>query len=258
MIERMVFERKQWEGLNSSCWTVVGKPHRIQTNATFIRSFAHSLSLMYNHPHRNSDSVSRSFTTEQRAKQAWSLGFSLLQQGHALRSLEHFHAALQLDASFARCLVDRAAAYAQLNDLASALRDVDCALACNPTSALALSTRAEVLARMGRFHEALASWNAAIDVDEEDVQYLVSRARTLLALGLVNEAIIDLNDAIEAYPEFVEALMIRGLTLIEMERQEEGERDLASVLELEASKEREIQMTRDRMRVGESFTSTIS
>lgn len=113
---------------------------------------------------------------------------------------------------------ERALAYYEYGDLASALKDFDKTLELEPDFASAFHDRGICRFELGMADQAMGDFDKAIELDSSYYEAYFNRALIHDEKGHKKEALADLTRAIEINPEFGDAYYNRGVYLLNTDR----------------------------------------
>jgi tetratricopeptide (TPR) repeat protein len=108
--------------------------------------------------------------------------------------------------------------FLQRGDHASAVKQIDAALACDPGNSVALNNRGIALKGLKRLDDALASCDRALAVRPDYAEALANRANVLQLLGRLEEALASYDRLVALEPHSAAAHANRGDVLRELKR----------------------------------------
>lgn len=167
-----------------------------------------------------------------RASREVGKGNLALSMGRYREAVEHYNEAIRLDSSnpaLNAIHYSRAAAYAELGELSSALDDIGASLALR-TSADALAVRAAIFLKMGRAQEALADADEAVQL-KPSIENLLTRAGVHLAQEQFEKAAEDCGLALKREPT-PGSFLLRSEILLRAGRPEEALEDAEQAVKL--------------------------
>jgi tetratricopeptide (TPR) repeat protein len=138
--------------------------------------------------------------TEHEPDNAWGqymLGLSSWKIGQHARALEAFDAALRLDPSHRKSLLNSARVLLETARPQDALERVDRALAIEPLSAEGLRLKGRALYELGRYDEAIDAYQRGLALDDRDVWAMNNLGYLYIQQGRSDEALRPLARAVE-------------------------------------------------------------
>ena len=125
------------------------------------------------------------------------LGLSNWKIGQHTQALEAFDAALTLDPSHRKSLLNSARVLLEISRPEDALERVDRALAIEPLSAEGLRLKGRALHELGRIPEAIDAYERALAVDDRDVWAMNNLGYLYIQQGRSDAALLPLARAVE-------------------------------------------------------------
>ena len=138
--------------------------------------------------------------TEREPENAWGqymLGLSSWKIGNHTRALEAFDAALRLDPSHRKSLLNSARVLLETSRPQDALERVERALAIEPMSAEALRLKGRAHSELGQFTDAIDAYQRALAVDDRDVWAMNNLGYLYIQQGRSDAALLPLARAVE-------------------------------------------------------------
>ena len=138
--------------------------------------------------------------TEHEPDNAWGqymLGLSSWKIGQHARALEAFDAALRLDPSHRKSLLNSARVLLETARPQDALERVDRALAIEPLSAEGLRLKGRALYELGRYDEAIDAYQRTLALDDRDVWAMNNLGYLYIQQGRSDAALLPLARAVE-------------------------------------------------------------
>lgn len=129
-------------------------------------------------------------------------------------SVEQLTGMIAGDPDNSQLYYERALAYYEYGDLASALKDLDKTLELEPDFASAYHDRGICRFELGMADSALSDFNQAIILDSSYFEAYFNRALIYDEKGKQKEALADLSEAIRINPDFGDAYYNRGVYLL--------------------------------------------
>jgi tetratricopeptide (TPR) repeat protein len=118
----------------------------------------------------------------------------------------------------AQLYYERALAYYEYDDLASALKDFDKTIALEPDFVSAYHDRGICHFELGMLEKSLEDFNKAIELDEKYAEAYFNRSLVYDELGMSAKALEDLNMAIKIDPDFGDAYYNRAVYTLNTDR----------------------------------------
>jgi predicted Zn-dependent protease len=140
---------------------------------------------------------------ESEPENAWGqymLGLSSWKIGQHTRALEAFDAALRLDPSHRKSLLNSARVLLETSRPGDALERVERALAIEPLSAEALRLKGRAHHELGQFPQAIDAYERALAVDDRDVWAMNNLGYLYVQQGRSDAALLPLARAVELRP----------------------------------------------------------
>ncbi|MCG9911575.1 MAG: tetratricopeptide repeat protein [Flavobacteriales bacterium] len=131
---------------------------------------------------------------------------------------EQITAMISTEPDNAQLYYERALAYYEYDDLASALKDFDKTIALEPDFVSAYHDRGICHFELGMLEKSLKDFNKAIELDEEYVEAYFNRSLVYDELGMAAKALDDLNTAIKIDPDFGDAYYNRAVYTLNTNR----------------------------------------
>ena len=138
--------------------------------------------------------------TESEPENAWGqymLGLSSWKIGEHTRALEAFDAALRLDPSHRKSLLNSARVLLETSRPQDALDRIERALAIEPLSSEALRLKGRAHHELGQFAEAIDAYERALAVDDRDVWAMNNLGYLYIQQGRSDAALLPLARAVE-------------------------------------------------------------
>jgi predicted Zn-dependent protease len=167
--------------------------------ATVVPSYGDAERAFHRGRYEEAASMFEAYTASQ-PDNAWGqymLGLSNWKIGQHTRALEAFDAALQLDPSHRKSLLNSARVLLELSRPEDALERVDRALAIEPMSAEALRLKGRAQHALGRIPEAIDAYERALAVDDRDVWSMNNLGYLYIQQGRSDAALLPLARAVE-------------------------------------------------------------
>jgi predicted Zn-dependent protease len=138
--------------------------------------------------------------TESEPENAWGhymLGLSNWKIGQHTRALEAFDAALRLDPSHRKSLLNSARVLLETNQPQDALERIERALSIEPLSAEGLRLEGRAYDALGKFDEAIDAYQRALAIDDRDVWAMNNLGYLYIQQGRSDAALLPLARAVE-------------------------------------------------------------
>ncbi len=128
-------------------------------------------------------------------------------------AIDDFSQSLDLDATFAPALLERALAYYALREFEVALEDLNAYLKLDPNSAEGFSTRGTARVEMQKYAEAEADFAKAIELDKQLSLPWFERARMWMRRHNAPAAVSDLAETLKRDPRHLDATIFLATLL---------------------------------------------
>lgn len=129
------------------------------------------------------------------------IGYFYIEKNELNKAEAYYKKAVGLDLNCSRCYMNLGRIWALRSVEDEALKNLNTAIALNPTDSSAYLLRAQVKQYFGKGIMALSDFDEAIDLAPKNAQYRIERAKCNASLNLLPAAQRDYNKAIELEPE---------------------------------------------------------
>jgi predicted Zn-dependent protease len=178
--------------------TTAEQPHGAVI-ATVVPSYGDAERSFHRGRYEEAASMFEAYTASE-PDNAWGqymLGLSNWKIGQHTRALEAFDAALTLDPSHRKSLLNSARVLLEISRPEDALERVDRALAIEPLSAEGLRLKGRAQHELGRIPEAIDAYERALAVDDRDVWAMNNLGHLYIQQGRSDAALLPLARAVE-------------------------------------------------------------
>ncbi|MBI4816399.1 MAG: tetratricopeptide repeat protein [Deltaproteobacteria bacterium] len=138
------------------------------------------------------------------------LGHAYSEADQSLMALDHFQAALQIEATVPRYILCGAELGRQ-GRLEEALQFLGAALESDPSSTDALTERGVVFSELERYDLAMRDYEAALRIDPRNFVAWTNRAGVFVHVSRFQEAVREATHAIQLSPQYATAYKVRAL-----------------------------------------------
>jgi adenylate cyclase len=145
--------------------------------------------------------------------------------GQPQQALRESEKAIKLDPNLSWGFSIRGWAYVGLLNYQKAVEDLNKAIELDPNYAYAYCNRSWAYFRLNKYHQALDDANKAIEIDPEFSIGYFRRGRVLASLNKLQDAIKDFDKAIELDPMFSGSFLSRGYTFLKLGKTEQALED---------------------------------
>jgi protein O-mannosyl-transferase len=140
-----------------------------------------------------------------------SRGNAYASKGEYATALPDLDKAIALNPRFVKAYSGRGIVYAGLGRYEEAIRDHTIAIRLKPDSADAYNSRGSAFGNLGQFDAAIKDFDKAISLDPYFDEAYYNRGTAYESKGELDEAIKDLDKAIALWPEYALAYLSRGM-----------------------------------------------
>ena len=159
-------------------------------------------------------------------------GDRALAQNETFGAIEAFSGALALKDDSMLAHLRRGDAYRRRGELTEALRDLQQAVALDPSAPAPVELSGDVNAAMGRYDQAAEDYKVFILLDDRSPRVLYKLGLAHYRNGQVDQAIAALKEALALNGQFAEAYYLLGVCLRERSNVEDARQALTRALEL--------------------------
>ena len=162
------------------------------------------------------------------------LGSALLESGLAKEAVVELSAAESAEPTNAETVVRLAKAYIALNDLPSAGRTLEAAVARKLETAPIYALLASVYEKSGHIENAIPAMRLAIQADPQSETYRFTYGMLLTSVLAPEAAVIRLNEALQQFPNSARLWLALGIAHFKAGRNEEAAKTLTHAIELDS------------------------
>ncbi len=161
------------------------------------------------------------------------LGSALLESGLAKEAAVELSAAVSAEPMNAETVVHLAKAYIALNDLTSAGKTLESAVARKLETAPIYALLASVYEKSGHIENAIPAMRLAIQCDPQSETYRFTYGMLLTSVLAPEAAVIRLNEALQLFPNSARLWLALGIAHFKAGRNEEAAKTLTHAIELD-------------------------